>query len=258
MTHTSLAALVRARFSAPFWSPEFVSEVLEACWAPCGDRTRGWSVGCVLGTETLVQTRPMIRSKDGRFLEDFLRTPAPCTIASYACDRDATQPPAPLVHRVGRWIGAAVCDGPVDVEAIVADLPDFLRRERRTREPDEAIFLAFLGALYGEGGLRGAYATEAELAGALGRVRKAVGEAHDLLVHDGRSVGIVNGRGRLSVFRAPPEPGRRTQEDRPVQAALFTTCDLPFEQAARSGAERLSPGAFIVRPARPMSLERVD
>ncbi len=257
VSQTSLAALVRARFATPFWAPEFVAQVLEACWAPCVDRTRGWSVGCVLGTETLVQSRPMIREPDGRFVEDFLRTPAPCTLAAYVCDRDESQPPAPLVHRVGRWIGTAICGAEIDAEAIVADLPDFIQRERRTREPDEALFLAFLGALHAQGGLRSAYATDEQLSAALVALRERVGDAHDLLVHDGRHLGIQNGRGRLAVFRAPPEPGRRARDDAPPAAALLTTCDQDFEQAARSGAERIAPGAFLLHPSRPMALARV-
>ncbi len=256
MSQTSLAALVRARFAAPFWSPEFVAEVLEACWPPCAGATRGWSVGCVLGNETLVQSRPMIRSADGRFVEDFLRTPAPATLAAYVCDRDESGPPAPLVHRLGRWIGAAIPTEPLPGD-LAETWPDFVRRERRTGKGDEALFLTFVAALHGAGGLRAAYAADEQIERALAAVRETAGAGHDLLLHDGRTLVLVNGRGRLAVFRAPDDPQRRRRPDDPPQAALFTTCDEPFESAARSGAERIAQGAFLVRPSDPLALRRL-
>ncbi len=47
-------------------------------------RIYGWAVGSVVGNETLVQSRPVVRDGAGNFLGDFLRAEARGTLAALA------------------------------------------------------------------------------------------------------------------------------------------------------------------------------
>ena len=256
-----LAALVRARPSGPFWARDWLAEVLSTCWPGWATHAEpgsacAWSVGCVLGAETLVQSRPRASAPDGRFLDDLLRTPAPCTVCAFGCARDDEGAlPAPL-PRFGRFVAAISPGGDVDSGKLRAELPDFLARAITTGSAEELLFLRCLAELHGRGALGSTYPDEADLRGAVERVWIGTGERHNMLLHDGRLLAMAHGHDVLLAFPTPPEPGRRQADTTGPRAGLFLFAPHGPEDAARSGAERVTPGVYTVQPARPLTLRR--
>ena len=272
-----LGALIRAKPSESFWAREWLDEVLRHNWRgyaePAG--SRAWAVGTVVGNETLVQSRPNVRDQDGRFLDDLLRTRAPCTLASYAWAGPVPGRDAPGVNvdlpRFQRWLGvmaerdlaAPGIDRRDAADQLAADLPSFLGRARNRNTDAELVLFAFLGALHGTGGLRGAFATPEQVRRALVELAERVASPINLFVYDGRTMGVLHGSGTLLAFDPPPPPeqGRRRSavpEDGEARALANLLLWSPEDPSPTpvDGAERIAPGVFSVAPGRPRAIVR--
>lgn len=226
---------------------------------------RAWSVGTVLGNQTLVQARPIVRDAQADFLDDFLRTASPCTVSLFAAtDPDGTQGcPRVEVARFQRWIGASdlAPARPDDPElgeiltSIRSELPAFLARAATRINAPTTLFFGFLGALHAVGGLRATYVEPDRIREALDRLQERLGEyGSDLFVYDGRTLGVLQQRAPLfAVEPAPPADqsrygGRRTM-------LLLSTPDGP-PPTPFPGSERIPGGRFTTNAADPWKLER--
>lgn len=284
MAAAELAALVDALPERPFHAAAWVDDVLRARWSGYGTtvpahpdvpvRVRAWSVGCVLGTETLVQSRPVVRDRAVDFLDDFLRTPAPCTMAMFTAARETSRPGEAAIARFQRWIGACCQPDVLEMDhgaraelrgRMRADMPDFLRRSFGDGGDEHLLFFGFLARLHRAGGLGPKFAERPVVAAALvelGRdVESAVGDGKglNLIVHDGRSLAMLHRGGTLTRWLAPDRPTTRTRTGPlpaagiPRGAALFV---LSRDDGRDPAADPLPDGVFALATADPASIER--
>jgi hypothetical protein len=284
VAEAELAALVDALPERPFHAPEWVDEVLASRWA--GYRTpaaaepdapvpaRAWSVGCVLGIETLVQSRPVVRDPQESFLEDFMRPAAPCTIATFSATREASRPGDAAISRYERWIGGCSQDSLLETEAaraaglratLRASVPAFLQRSILQNHDDELLFFVFLARLHAAGGLGSAYAKPELIRGALTTLEadlaKTLGEDFriNMMVYDGRNFAMLHRGGTLTTWVAParPEPRHRTgprpMAGIPRGAVLYT---LSPNGTRDPSADPIPNGVFSVDPGNPAALDR--
>ena len=105
------------------------------------------SVGAVIGNETCVQARPIVRDPNNEPVEDVLRTPAPCPIASFQAGTDderfAETNPTIRMARFRRWVGVR-SEPELDADTrrrIRGEIPDFLARSQTLGNDGELVFL---------------------------------------------------------------------------------------------------------------------
>ena len=260
--------MLENRPDRPFWGRAWVETALEAhvpgYQDPRAHRLQGWSMGGCVGTETLVQSRPLARATDN-LVDDLLRAEARCSLGSIH-GLDPQRPHSvspPRVARFRRWL--AVIAGPPLAEATRAEvlrtLPAFLGRDA-ARAPDAQIqLLALLADLYAATGYQNAYADPSALADALARFLAQRGDEapRALFVSDGRTLGASHEHGCLLVSHPPPDL-------RPSGALMASPADhLPAslwiwnEQTPTvppRDAERVAPGIFTVTAAEPGNVVR--
>jgi hypothetical protein len=250
---------------------DFVPPITQEPDAPT--RVRAWSVGCVLGNETLVQSRPVVRDESLDFLDDFLRTAAPCTLGLYATTREASRPDEAAATRFQRWVGAAsqnrLLDGPAALESELRkqlrdEVPAFLARSLLKGSDDELLFFSFLSRLHKLGGLGSAYAPAELIRGALSQLstdlRERLGDDYELnmMVYDGRSFAMLHRGGTLTRWQAPERevPRHRTG---PMPAANIprgsSLLVLSRVKARDPGADPLPDGVFSIDPSDPHRLQ---
>lgn len=241
---------------------------------PPEDQVRAWSVGTVLGNQTLVQARPIVRDAQSAFLSDFLRTAAPCTVSLFAAagGNDASACPRVEVTRFQRWVGA--CDAPPSVQgseefdeilrSIRSEFPPFLTRAQTKKTVPMTLFFGFIAALHGAGGLRATYVEPERIRDALRALEERLGShPTDLFVYDGRTLGVMQRQAPLFAVEPAPEgmaEGLPAPSDSAVAEGrrpmlLLSTPDgvpsTPFP-----GAERIPGGVFTTNAANPWKLER--
>jgi hypothetical protein len=238
---------------------------------------RGWSVGTVVGTETLVQARPVVAETNGRFLEDLLRASSACVIAAFATAPSGGPERRRLssvgMSRFQRWVGVcaetATGDDPEDGEladALLAELPDFLARSRIDRSDRELVLFGFLAALHRAGDLGGAYSKPEAIRAALGELDQRLDHRRpfNMMVSDGKTLGVLHYGGKLFAVEPPPEmlaPERRRRppsEPNPTgpRASLLILDPRGPTVPATEGAERISEGIFTITALRPTTVER--
>lgn len=274
MATLTLAALLDARPDRPFWGRGWLEHVLARHlpgYSTDGsdatvEELCGWSVGAVLGNETLVQSRPIVRDRETDPLDDLLRTSAACIVAAFANrSTELVADTAALVRvaRYRRWMGVRD-GGTLTLEqrhAVRAELPDFLARGAGQSDT-ELIFLRYLAALHELGALGKAYAPHEAIAAALRAVGERFPDGHlNLLVSDGRTLGIFHRGGTLLAFEPPsdvrPHRSWRVDTGEPsAPAMLFLWKDGPPPESPVGGAERIAEGVLTVASARPSLLER--
>lgn len=288
VAQAELAALVDALPERPFHAPQWVDEVLCSRWADyrtpvaaesdAPARVRAWSVGCVLGIETLVQSRPVVRDGGRNFLDDFLRPTAPCTIGTFSATREASRPGDASISRYERWIGACSQRRLLDTEPareaglrarLRESVPAFLQRSILQNHDDELLFFAFLSRLHALGGLGAAFARPEVIRGALTTLADELGEGlgHPLggdcplnmMVHDGRTFAMLHRGGALTVWESPARAenpqrtGPRPMAGIPRGSALFV---LSTDGARDPNADPIPDGVFSVDPGDPLALQR--
>jgi hypothetical protein len=224
-------------------------------------RLRGWSVASVVGNETFVQARPIVRDPKNEPVEDLLRNTAPCTIASFHVgvddERFAETHPSVRIARYRRWIGARAeveLDGELRRQ-MRSEIPDFLARSQTVNNDGELVFLRFLAALQATGALGTPFATPEEVRRALQTTAALVGDAPmNLFVSDGRTLGVIHRGGTLYSLAPPLPSGKLRPEDEARAAArhnlLWFDPDGPPELPPE-GAERLAEGIFTLETQRP-------
>lgn len=271
-----LLALLDARPSGPPWSADWLNGVLaeqlhtriaRAAEGGTTHRLRGWSVGSVIGNETFVQARPIVRDPNNEPIEDVLRTPAPCTIASFQAGTDderfAETNPSIRMARFRRWVGVRA-EPELDADTrrrIQAEIPDFLGRSQTLGNDGELVFLRFLAALHAEGALGGHYASPDAVRRALKITESLLGPGPvNLMVADGRTLGVIH-RGGTMLAIAPPNPGGRAMkaEDEarvPWRGNLLWFDPGPPPETPPAGAERIAEGIFTIECLRPHTLQR--
>jgi len=270
-----LLALLDARPSGPAWDHAWLSDVLgqhllrRIASNPAGAlQLRGWSVGSVVGNETFVQARPIVRDPEVEPVEDLLRTPAPCILAAFHAidggDRlGDTHSPIRLA-RFRRWIGVRA-EAELDADSrrrLRDEVPDFLARSQTLGNDGELVFLRFLAALHGLGALGSPYAAPETVRRALRITEALLGDgAVNLMVSDGRTLGVVHRGGTLLSFQ-PPMTGHRRAikfEDEARASArasmLFYDPGPPLE-APLPNAERVAEGVFTIESLRPRLIVR--
>jgi hypothetical protein len=283
VTTVTLAALLQSRPDGPFAARDWLDNVLSRHVPgytdddPAAPVARSWSVGTVVGTETLVQARPVVSETNGRFLEDVLRTPAPCVIAAFATAPSAGPERRHLasvrMSRFQRWIG--VCaetaigehpDAGEHTNALMADLPDFLAGSRTERSSRELLLFGFLAALHRAGALSGAYAKPETIRMALAEVDERLGHRRpfNMMVSDGKTLGVLHHGGKLFAMEPPQEalaPERRRRppsEPNPTgpRAGLLILDPRGPTVPPTDGAERIAEGIFTLAALRPTTVER--
>lgn len=284
VAEAELAALVDALPERPFHAPEWVDEVLASRWAgyrapeaaqpDAPVRTRAWSVGCVLGIETLVQSRPVVRDRNESFLDDFLRPAAPCTIATFSATREASRPGDAAISRYERWVGACSQASILDLEPgrdanlrakLRQSIPAFLQRSILQNHDDELLFFAFLSRLHAAGGLGSAFAKPELIREGLSKLEadlvEVLGEqlSLNMMVFDGRNFAVLHRGGTLTVWEAPPRPeprhrtGPRPMAGIPRGSTLYV---LSPNGRRDLSADPIPDGVFSVDPANPLAMQR--
>jgi len=254
------------------WLASVLDERLHARVALAADRSashrvRGWSVASVVGNETFMQARPTVRDAKSESVEDVLRNPAPCTLASFDVGTDderfAESHPSVRLARFRRWIGTrAETDlAPETRRRLREDIPDFLARSQSVHNDGELVFLRFLAALHADGALGAPFASADEVRRALSTTEALLVDGPlNLMVSDGRTLGVIH-RGGTMYSLAPPLPtGRMVRAEEEARAAarhnlLWYDPDGPPELPP-TGAERVAEGIFTVECLRPRTLAR--
>ncbi len=266
MEFVSLAALVHA---LPEGVPDatWLSAALQRNWSAFSTGgVRAWSVGGVQDNETLVQSRPVVRDPRADFLADLLRVPTQTTLAAYAAlppgHGDADRPmPAIAMTRFQRWVGVRAEPVLADEAraALTATLPDFLVRSSGGKPSDrELVVFGFLANLHADAGLGKAYATPEQIRRALTALDERLGhpERINLLVCDGRTVGVLHRGGRF-VALEPPTPTRPRAIAQPqLKAAGAVLLFDPTPTSDETSATILTPGVFTTSARQPGILER--
>ena len=271
-----LCALLDPSSDGPAWARPWVDKVLhthviERMPEPASARgptrgLRGWSVGAVVGNETLVQSRPIVRGRDADPLDDLLRTPTRCVIAAFVPQRaasDVALPPPPRISRFRRWIGVRA-EGVLSDDArddLVRRLPSFLERSRTDRTDGELVFLTFLAHLQQAGGLGAAYDPPERIREALVALDEQLEShaPHNAMVSDGRTFGMLHRGGTLLMFEPPddlPRPQVRLTSSEAQRASLllYSPDSAPAEPIP--GAERIADGMFTIETRAPRNLVR--
>ena len=227
MNYLSLAALVHIYRDGPqvpgAWLRTTLSEHLGGYHHdnPAA-QTRAWAVGGVLGTESLVQMRPVVRDPQGRFTDDFLRAPCQCTIGGFIASGPA-RPPRFGVTRFQRWIALvgnpglnpAIDDDPTLHGALREELhrglSPLFRRSLRDGSDRELLGMAVIAKLHAATSASKTYAPPALLREALRSLDATLDKpgALHVMVSDGRSVGILHRGGQARMITPPPADGRR-------------------------------------------------
>ena len=270
-----LCALLDPSPDGPAWARPWVEDllathVMRPPEQPGGERhphgLHGWSVGAVVGNETLVQSRPIVRGRDSDPLDDLLRTATRCVLAAFAPQRgtgDVAAPPAPAISRFRRWIGVRA-EGmlPDELrEELRTTLPDFLARSRTERTDDELVFLTFLSQLQRLGGLGAAYDPPERIRDALVALNEQLGEhvPHNAMVSDGRTFGMLHRGGTVLMFEPPedlPRPQVRLTGKDAQGASLLLYTPEPMPPEPVPGAERIPEGMFTIETRAPRNLMR--
>lgn len=275
MAISFLLALLDARPSGPAWDHAWLSDMLgqhllrRLASDPTAELSlRGWSVGSVVGNETFVQARPIVRDPEVEPIEDLLRTPAPCILAAFNAiagnDRlGETHAPIKLA-RFRRWIGVrAEAELDADTRRRLRDeVPDFLGRSQTLGNDGELVFLRFLAALHTAGGLSSAYAAPELVRRALRTTDALLGEGPvNLMVSDGRTLGVVHRGGMLLSFQPPTIGSRRAlkledQARASVRGNLLWFDPGPASETPLPNAERIAEGTFTIESTRPRQIGR--
>lgn len=270
----TLAALLDARPVRPFWGRDWVADVLgrnlPGFRRSETHRLTGWTVGAVVGGETLVQSRPIVREGDVDLVDDLLRTQTACTVAAFASvTANERQAPRDTVRtaRYRRWI-AVQSDSRLGEErrrVLCADLPPFLARDAPRRTDAELVLYRFLASLVEQGEFGTALASPAAIRTALAHLETCLpDDPQNIFLTDGRTLGILHRGGTLLAFEPPEEirPHRRRvgmtpdAPPSPVPATLFMWLSGAPPDQPVAGAERISGGVFSVSTVRPGSLTR--
>ena len=267
-----LCALIDPSADGPAWTRPWLEQVLAAhiATAAPGEEgvaeaaadacaVRGWSVGAVVGNETLVQSRPIARARDESPIDDMLRTKTRCVLAALSPHSTATSPaPPPRISRFRRWIGVRA-EASLEPELraqLVAALPDFLARTQTQPTDGDLVFLTFLGHLHGQGGLSATYDPPSRVLAALHAVDEQLSERspHHLLVTDGRTLGMVHRGDTLLAFDPPedlPQPRGRLTSPQAQTAKLLVFRPGAPPPTPVAGAERIADGMFTIETRAP-------
>lgn len=284
MESVALAALVHAQpegFNEASWLGQMLVQRWTRYLPPdeaAAGSLRAWVVGGVQDNETLVQARPVVRDPHADFLTDLLRAPTQTTLAAFAAvpggPGSAALPPNLTMARFQRWIGVraegsllpdARCSEIDDLRAALrADLPDFLQRVGGLGGDRELVVLSFLAALHAAGELGKAYAAPAAIRKALVALDERLGRpaAFNLMVSDGRCVGVLHRGGRLVALQppAPPRPARAISQAPQRPTASLLLLDPHAASAASSASDPTHPtvpeGIFTVHVRQPGVYER--
>lgn len=264
----SLAALVHS-LPEGFTDATWLQTVLPQHWGGyAAPGLRAWSVGGVQDNETLVQSRPIVRDPRADFLADLLRVPTQTTLAAHSVrptgpdwppgHGEADRPlPAIAMTRFQRWVGVRAESGLDEGARAALALPDFLTRSATGQSGDrEPVVFGFLAALHAEGLLGKAYTTPAQIRRALALLDERLGrpERVNVMVCDGRTVGVLHRGGRFLLLE-PPAPSRpRTIQPHARLSALLLHDHQ--DGPAAPGASLIEPGIFTTTARQPGVLER--
>lgn len=274
MSISFLLALLDARPSGPAWDHAWLADMLgehllrriDTLATPM--QLRGWSVGSVVGNETFVQARPIVRDPEVEPTEDLLRTPAPCILAAFNAapggERLGEPQTSIRLARFRRWIGVrAEAELDADTRRHLRDeVPDFLARSGTLGNDGELVFLRFLAALHAQGGLGGPYAAPDLVRRALRTTEALLGDGPvNLMVSDGRTLGVVHRGGMLLMFQPPTVGSKRAlkleDDARASQRGSLLWFDPgPPAETPLPNAERIAEGVFTIESMRPRQLSR--
>ncbi len=215
----ALAALVDSSKAEPRVDRQWLLSALETHWRDfqaevSSGKTRAWSVGGVHGLETLVQSRPVVRDRHADLIDDLVRVPSQCTLASFAVGAGQRPVPRLEISRFERWIGIQSEGLGGRVPGTLRDelrrqLPGFLTRSLRQGTDRELVLFSFLACLHELTGIGRTYASAADIRRALQMVDDRLGNPDNfhMVVADGRTTGLIHRGGtmvKLPVQRAKP------------------------------------------------------
>ncbi len=268
----ALVALIDSIKAEPRVDREWLTTTLQTHWdfQPAGSSaTRAWSVGGVHGLETLVQSRPVVRDRHADFVDDFLRVPSQCTIASYAIGSSQRPVPRLEISRFERWIGiqsegiggrtpAKLC------RELRERLPGFLARSLRQGTDRELVLFTFLACLHEVSGIGRTYAAALDIRRALRLLDDRLGnpERFHMLVADGRTTGVFHrGGSLLSLVATRAKPQRKSLTgphpavDRHPTSLLLIHNPEHDAAVITEGVEAVADGVHTLRAEAPVHLE---
>ncbi|MEZ4451737.1 MAG: hypothetical protein R3B09_19890 [Nannocystaceae bacterium] len=287
VNYIALAALVHALPKGPGIEADWLESTLVATLAHYhagapedlaaeAHGSRAWAIGGVQGTETLVQSRPVVRDPSTRFVVDFLRAPSQCTIAGYSVAGDLVSvPPRVTITRFQRWV-AIFSEGELGGGEAPADevrtrlrdeLPEFFHRSLADGSDRELVGMSTIAKIHAETTLSKSYVPPEVFRGALRSIDAVLGappRAH-ILVTDGRTVGVLHRGGQMLALR-PPVPTRvpraiavpRGEVELHDPALLLVYAPLgwghPPEETAPAAV--VDEGVFTASARHPVRIER--
>ncbi len=283
MNYLSLAALIHTYRDGPQVASDWLEATLEdhlggfrpPAEGPYG--TRAWAVGGVLGTESLVQMRPVVRDPSTRFADDFLRAPCQCTVGGFVAARGNGRPPRFGLSRFQRWIALSANSGlgpaaDLDVdrrEALRAQvrgaLPDFIRRSLRDGSDRELIGMTLIANLHAATSSGKTYAEPQSIREALRELDAALGKpaAIAVMISDGQTVGILHRGGSARLVEPPAVDRRRAladlknQENAPHAALLLLSPpEAPPPETPKGRLSEIASEVFTLRARHPVRIDQ--
>lgn len=227
--YSRIACLLVASPERPFAARAWLDEQLRAhwgcVWEPGTKREpqlndpaqRSWVVGSVVGGETLLQTRPIVRDPGVAFIDDFLRAPSHCTVAGYRAHQANNGIRSVAPARYARW--ACVCladevtqrwqEQPQLRSDLCATIPDFIVRHFGTPSDEEVLFMTYLAELHERTGLSptrvtlelsldAMLAVDLKLQASLGIVPQL-----DLWIVDGKAMQALHRGSQVALVKGP-------------------------------------------------------
>lgn len=260
MEFVSLAALVHA-LPEGVLDATWLSAALQRNWSGFTGAVRAWSVGGVQDNETLVQSRPVVRDPKADFLADLMRVPTQTTLAAHAAVSGPNHPlPALAMTRFQRWVGvrAEAALEPEARAALTADLPDFLLRSGGGKPSDrDLVIFGFLARLHADNSLGKAYAAPEQIRRALTALDDRLGrpDTINLMVCDGRTVGVLHRGGRFVALEPPPQARPRAIAGIQPKALAAVLLHDPTPTTDPTDPV-IPPGVFTTSTRHPGHLER--
>ena len=233
MTACSLACLIDPSPDRPIYAPEWLEKQLRHNWPEYADfepspersyppvRARKWSVGCVIDGEALIQTRPTVRDPSFRFIADFVRAPAYCTLAQYRVLGNDPNYNSSSAGRYPRWTSISRLATELESdqeqvktlrEHIRSRLPERLRRNLVQQSTEEILLMGFLAEIQQLVAIRPSRINPEVCCLAMNKfdelLREILGQdvGVDFWVSDGQIVCVLNHLGQIAMTQGPPRP----------------------------------------------------
>jgi len=282
VNYLSLAALIHTYRDGPQVASDWLEATLEDHLGGYRPEegpavTRAWAVGGVLGTESLVQMRPVVRDLSTRFADDFLRAPCQCTMGGFVAASGSSRPPRFGISRFQRWIALSAGSGlgpAVELDEdrrealrqrVLGALPSFIRRSLRDGSDRELLGMSLIANLHAATSSGKTYADPQIIRRALRELDAVLGKpaAIAVMISDGQTIGILHRGGSARLVEPPAIERRRAladlanQENAPHAALLLLSPpEAPPPEIPKGRLSEIPNEVFTLRARHPVRIDQ--